>query len=78
MLATAPLPQHNADLQSLSMFMAGEISTRVLAIGNKGVVYSPIAHPYHPYWLPASCEHPSTTMIEVVYDEEKGDDEMEM
>lgn len=56
-LANAPLPSDRSELEELSIFMAIQIAQRIRL--GQTVVFSPLAHPCHPLWVPSGGQHES-------------------
>ena len=54
-LAHAPLPSDISELEQLSIFMARQVAAWV-GRGNT-IVFSPLAHPNYPLWLPSGCDY---------------------
>lgn len=76
--ANAPLPEHAAGLEELSIFMADMIAKRCVNNGGRGYVYSPVAHPCYPHWLPAGYEHAVKAYETVQGGDKYGHGDMEM
>jgi hypothetical protein len=71
-LARAPLPKNNQEIELLSAFMADEVHAWSQEMGLGGVVFSPLAHPCYPHWLPSSYLHPSTAVVQKVFEQMTG------
>jgi hypothetical protein len=71
-LPRAPLPKNNHEIELLSVFMADEVHAWSQEMSLGGVVFSPLTHPCYPHWLSSSYLHPSTAVIQKVFEQMTG------